>query len=82
MSELSRDDQRRLRNEYSMSDSEIKDYQKLVQEYRSTDKEELLQMYRTAGKDVNAVKSQLSVQKKTQHNKYLISYDLMPDGTV
>lgn len=82
MSELSRDDQRRLRSDYSMTDNEIKDFQRLVQEYKSTDKEELLQMYRTAGKDANTVRSQLLTQNKAQHNKFLISYDLLPDGTV
>ena len=39
-------------------------------------------MYRTAGKDANVVRNQLSTQKKVSHNKFLVSYDLLPDGTV
>ena len=82
MSDLTREEQRRLRSEYSMTEHEIKDYQKLIQEYRSSDREELLQMYRSAGKDASIVREQLSGKKKASHNKFLVSYDLMPDGTV
>ena len=64
-----------------MSEQQIRNFAVLVKENQSFKKEELLQAYRSAGFNANEVRQSLN-PKRADSNKFLVSYDLMPDGTV
>ena len=80
MSDLTRDELRELRNDYSMNEQQIKEYQKLLKDHPTAARSDVLQAYRTSGFDVKSVATRL--QANLANNKFLISYDLMPDGSI
>jgi hypothetical protein len=55
---LSKDDIKKLKSDYNLAQSQINDFSSFVQDYPSTSKEDLLEIYRNAGYDIAKAREQ------------------------
>ena len=74
---LTKEEIKNLKSSYNLTQSQINDYIVLLKEHQNKSKDEVLEIYRNFGYDIAEVRKQL-----TAHTKFLVSYDLHPDGTV
>lgn len=77
MSGFSKEELRRMRADLAMTSQQIAAFTDLVQDQPPANRESLLQLYQSSGFDIKQVKASLS-----KHNKLVVSYKLMPDGTI
>jgi len=74
---LTKEDIKNLKNNYNLNQQQINDFTTILKEHQTKSKEDLLEIYRNCEYDIAKARQHLTV-----HTKFLVSYDLQPDGTV
>lgn len=77
---FSKEDAKRIKSDWNPSQDQLSELSQLLKEFPQSTKESLLEQYYSSG--FNAVKVRGSLTLKHNHTKFLVSYDLHPDGTV
>lgn len=70
-----------MKDEYSLNEHQIKEFSSIIKDNKNMSKETLLGFYRYFGYDPVQLRDHL-YKLETRHPKVLVTYDLMPDGTI
>lgn len=77
---FTKEDAKRIKSDSNLNQDQLNELSQLLKEFPQSSKDSLLELYCSSG--YSAAKVRANLASKQAHTKFLVSYDLHPDGTV